>query len=312
MALSPGDKPIFKEISHSDFQTALNRPFDKKSAAGSKLDITETGSAEGRKHVNFQRLIFQEARVQNNQVETTAGAPPGTQMPEPGRDNIGKRIQQGAGAQMDNAQDDIFGGGFQFMVNPYEIEITYTKDFVNRVVKGSPLRCPKVHASLNRNVQFFGNKVTTMKVNGFTGVAEKSGMMQMLIELGSYGYWWWTSDKQAKGAMFGAGGSAGSLLYKKIGFLPVRWRIFHYACDTLTPWKPEEDVKNTSETIRNFQGSGSKQRKEKKRLYYGRIASLQFFQTAEEYMHDLRYEMMIHLDQFDESLGSGDSYITGL
>jgi hypothetical protein len=166
-----------------------------------------------------------------------------------------------------------------------------------------------------------------MTLNGYTGIAEKGAMVSTLINIGSFEYIWWTNmgtvagDKASgdltslapTGYVTTAGnnkniGGVNVGTYKRIGNLPVRWKIFYYTCDSLQPFT-EADLKNTN-AIQSIQGV-NKRRVEKPRIYFGRVESLSFTHDAKS-PNDFAYQMVLQIDQYDDFIALGDSYIAGI
>jgi len=307
MALTPTGKPIFNTLNAQDKQSALNRPFEKVSLTGNPIETESLGDVNGRKSAIFHRMIFLEAKVQDNFVNDDGTASAGM-------------VRHALGALAERWRD-LYDQGYQFLINPNYVSVAYAKDAGDRreekekSEKGA-FECPRTGRKLNTTVQFYGNKPTKMLIKGYTGIPEKSAMIQTLIDLGSFGYNWWVDQDNHNLSSFfksttGRVRTAGSPFFKRQFNMPIRWRIFHYACDTIDGWNPNKDVKNYGSLWRDIQGG--RKRVEMRRFYYGRVVGLTINQNTENSINDYEYTLTVDIDRFDDFLGSGSgNYICGL
>lgn len=294
----------------TNLNSAINRPFKKD------VDTSTLLTSSGRRNASFNRLIFMEAKSQDNRVNINTDGSYSV-------DQTGFDLKSGKKGM--EAFMDYYGqsSGLMFNINPRFIDITYKKDVFDKAMANSKLQCPKTFAPLNRGVQFYGNETTVMNIKGYTGIPEKDSMIMTLMALGSFGYKWWTYPEGSTTNYFPdlagydvAPDSASIFgktapIFKRIGFLPIRWVIYYCACDTLRPFE-EGDLINYGKGANDpWQSMQTKERVQLPRKYYGRIVNLDF---THEYKsaNELYYEMVLHIDKFDENVGMGGNYINGL
>jgi len=318
---------LWNTVPSSTLLTAVNRPFKKE-----EMNTDVLSTSDGRRNATFNRLVFLEARVQNNTVG-------GDQQSGYTIDSFD--LTKAAKAGLDLA---VQTQGLMFNINPYSIVMTYEKDYETKAMGDSNLRDIPTAAPLSQGVQFFGNKTTVMSIEGYTGVPEKDSMIMTLTNLASLGSKWWTvTTSQAQGwankgtaalTTFLPTATPESILFKRLGNLPIRWQIIHYACDTLVPFTESDlinkDMKDrpANNPVKSMQGEG-KQRKEIARFYWGRVVSIEFYHSVskgEITQNDIQYKMKVNIDQFDDNIAItegnkwakkmigdiGSQYITGL